>query len=186
MEPIARLLKEHRLIEKGVQALELLRSRLEERAQIRPKIFWMTIDFWSTYADIVHHGKEEQLLFPLLEQHESKGELSSIIDQLIDEHTQLLGYISELRLSARPFFQGDQAAQQKIMDCLVGYITTVVPHVRLEDKELFPIVSDLITEKELTQLDKDFKIFDARTGPKIHSFYEERVKKLLKELTSND
>lgn len=181
MDPVAHLMKEHRLIKKGVQALERLRSQIQEKAQIRPKIFWMTTDFWSTYADIVHHGKEEQILFPILEQHESNGELCKIIDRLINEHAQLLGYISDLRLIARPFFQGEKSAQNKVMDCLGGYITIVVPHVQLEDKELFPVVSTLLTEKELNQLDKDFRTFDARTGPKIHSFYEERIMNLLKE-----
>ena len=102
MQPLEYLVKEHRLIAKAVAVAEDFRNEIDSGAPIRPRRYWNLVDFWSTYADIVHHGKEEQLLFPIIVEHSVPSEYEGIVDKLVEEHMYLLGYISDLRRWARP------------------------------------------------------------------------------------
>jgi hemerythrin-like domain-containing protein len=182
MQPIKHLVMEHRLISKAVSVTKTFRDKIDADATIRPKQYWLLVDFWSTYADIVHHGKEEQLLFPAIMDQAVSSEFGDTVDKLVEEHMYLLGYIGELRRFARPMFTGDRSARERVIQCLEKYLTLIEPHIRLEDVELFPSVENLLSEKELKKLAKEFKAMDERTGTKVQSYYGNLVEQLMKEV----
>lgn len=181
MQPLESLAREHRLIAKAVSMTEAFRNEIDAGGPIRPRRYWMLVDFWSTYADIVHHGKEEQLLFPVIVEKSELSQYAATIDKLVEEHMYLLGYISDLRRWARPMFTGDRAARERVIRCLDGYIELMGPHIKLEDEELFPAAADLLSKKELNELAKEFKALDARVSPNVHAYYRDIVDNLMKE-----
>ena len=61
------LQKDHKLIEKVLQALDVAIKLLKEGKQIPEQILLPTIDFTQNFTNICHHGKEEDALFPALE-----------------------------------------------------------------------------------------------------------------------
>jgi hemerythrin-like domain-containing protein len=178
MQPLEYLVKEHRLIAKAVKVTEAFRDEITSGSPIRPRRYWWLIDFWSTYADIVHHGKEEQWLFPMILEHEPSSEFGETIDKLVEEHMYLLAYIAELRRFARPMFTGDRPARERVIQCLDNYIELIQPHIKLEDEELFPMTKDLLSEAEMDEIAKEFKAMDTRTGTKVQSYYSDLVDKL--------
>ena len=181
MQPIEHLIEEHRIIAKAVSVTQEFRAEIQSGAHIRPKRYWMLIDFWSTFADIVHHGKEEQVLFPAIEQYGGTSEFGDTIEQLVEEHMQLLGYISDLRRSAKPAFTGDKAARDRVIKCLDEYVKLTAPHIQLEDTELFPRAATVLPEKEMARLAKEFKAMDARTRPKVQSYYKTLLENLMEK-----
>ncbi|MFW9984583.1 MAG: hemerythrin domain-containing protein [Candidatus Odinarchaeota archaeon] len=181
MQPLESLAKEHRLFAKAVSVTEAFRHEIDTSGPIRPQRYWKLVDFWSTYADIVHHGKEEQLLFPAIAEQSELSQYAATIDKLVEEHMYLLGYITDLRRWARPMFTGDRAARERVIHCLDGYIELIGPHIKLEDEELFPAAADLLSKKELNELAKEFKALDARVSPNVHSYYRDIVDNLMKE-----
>jgi hemerythrin-like domain-containing protein len=181
MQPLEYLTKEHRLITKAVTATKSFRDEVETGSPVRPRKYWQVVDFWSTYADILHHGKEEQWLFPMIIDQGGFLEFGNTVDKLVEEHMYLLAYIVELRRFARPMFTGDPSARERVINCLDKYITLIQPHIRLEDEELFPAANELLSKSEMTELAKEFKAFDARTGTKIQSYYSALVDKLMKK-----
>lgn len=181
MQPIEHLVEEHRIIAKAVSVTQEFRREIQSGASIRPKRYWMLIDFWSTFADIVHHGKEEQVLFPAIEQHGGSSEFGDTIDQLVEEHMQLLGYISDLRRSAKPAFTGSKAAREQVIRCLDEYVNLTAPHIQLEDAELFPRAATIFSEKEMARLAKEFKAMDTRTRPQVHSYYKKLLANLMEK-----
>ncbi|MFX0077917.1 MAG: hemerythrin domain-containing protein [Candidatus Hermodarchaeota archaeon] len=181
MQPLESLTKEHRLIAKAVSVTEAFRNVIDAGSPIRPQRYWKLVDFWSTYADIVHHGKEEQLLFPAIIEQSELSQYGATIDKLVEEHMYLLGYISDLRRWARPMFTGDRAARERVIRSLDGYLELIAPHIKLEDEELFPAVADLLSKKELNELAKEFKALDARVSPNVHSYYRDIIDNLMKE-----
>ena len=182
MQPLKHLVMEHRLISKAVTVTKTFRDRIDTGGPIRPKQYWLLVDFWSTYADIVHHGKEEQQLFPVLLDHSKSSEFGATIDKLVEEHMYLLGYIGELRRFARPMFTGDRPARERVIQCLDKYLRLIEPHIQLEDEKLFPSVANLLSEKELNTLAKEFKAMDERTGTQVQSYYSNLVEQLKKEV----
>ena len=181
MQPIEHLVEEHRIIAKAVSVTQEFRTEIQSGAYIRPKRYWMLIDFWSTFADIVHHGKEEQVLFPAIEQQGGTSEFGDTIDQLVAEHMQLLGYISDLRRYAKPAFSGEEAARDKVIKCLDEYVKLTTPHLQLEDTELFPAAATILSEKEMARVAKEFKAMDTRTRPQVQSYYKTLVEKLMEK-----
>ena len=69
MNPIKDLKNEHRGIETALRILERVANRFGQAPDPELVIDGEAlIDFFRTFADTCHHGKEEQLLFPALEQ----------------------------------------------------------------------------------------------------------------------
>ena len=181
MQPMEYLVKEHRLITKAVSVTKDFRNEITAGEPIRPRRYWWLVDFWSTYADIVHHGKEEQWLFPILMEQGPTSEFGETIDKLVEEHMYLLAYIVELRRFARPMFTGDRRARERVIQCLDNYVELIQPHIRLEDEELFPIAKDLLSKSKMDELAKEFKAMDTRTGIKVQSYYSDLVDKLMEK-----
>lgn len=181
MQPLEYLVKEHRLITKAVKVTETFRDEMKVGTPIRPRRYWWLIDFWSTYADIVHHGKEEQWLFPIILEHEPSSEFGEMVDKLVEEHMYLLAYIAELRRFARPMFTDNRPARERVIQCLDNYIDLIQPHIKLEDEELFPMAKDLLSKAEMDEIAKEFKAMDTRTGTKVQSYYSDLVDKLMEK-----
>lgn len=180
MQPFEHLVMEHDLIRKASLITKNFRNEINTKEPIRPRRYWMIVDFWSTYADIVHHGKEEQLLFPTIATKSAASEFIGTIDKLIEEHMYLLAYIVELRRFARPMFTGDRRARERVIECLDKYEQLIQPHMKLEEDELFPASANLLSDLELTKLAKEFKTMDTRTGTKIQLYYSELIDELKK------
>ena len=54
------LRKDHKLIEKVLQALDATIKLLKDGKQIPEQILLPTIDFTQNFTDVCHHGKEEE------------------------------------------------------------------------------------------------------------------------------
>src|ERR671913_1330648 len=67
MSPTESLRKDHALIEKMLNALQTVSSLLNNGKQIPESILNQAIDFSVNFTNTCHHGKEEESLFPTLE-----------------------------------------------------------------------------------------------------------------------
>ena len=63
MKPIGPLMWEHRLIEQMVDLLRSEIDRITGRKTANVTLIEQAIDFFRTYADRTHHGKEEEILW---------------------------------------------------------------------------------------------------------------------------
>jgi hemerythrin-like domain-containing protein len=61
------LRKEHDAILKMLSAMEEAARRIESGKPVAPETLESLLEFFRLFADRCHHGKEEDLLFPLLE-----------------------------------------------------------------------------------------------------------------------
>ena len=62
MKPPGPLMIEHRLIERMIKVLAGELEHMAARAVANPQLIQVAIDFFRTYADRTHHGKEEDIL----------------------------------------------------------------------------------------------------------------------------
>ena len=63
MIPIGPLMREHRLIERMVSLMKDQCDLIESSGNADPVFIETAVDFFRTYADKCHHGKEEEILF---------------------------------------------------------------------------------------------------------------------------
>lgn len=63
MMPIGPLMIEHRLIERMVKTIKGELRKISEENEVNVIFIDTAVDFFRTYADRCHHGKEEDILF---------------------------------------------------------------------------------------------------------------------------
>mgnify|MGYP000055270791 CR=1 FL=1 len=78
MQPIGPLMHEHRLIEKIIPLIEKQLKAVRQKGEVNGRFIEGTVDFFRTYADRTHHGKEEDILFTALREKELSSEGAGI------------------------------------------------------------------------------------------------------------
>ncbi len=63
MKPIGPMMREHRLIERMLRQLGHELDAINTRHTTDPVFIETAVDFFRTYADRTHHGKEEEIYF---------------------------------------------------------------------------------------------------------------------------
>ena len=109
-----------------------------------------TIKFFEENL-IPHFKKEEEILFPLSRKKNSNVEKQ--IDELIEEHKKIGLLIDKLKISTKPEVELDHLG--KLLDA----------HIRKEERELFQIIQEILSEDELVKLEAD--LGDTSLGCKI-------------------
>jgi hemerythrin-like domain-containing protein len=87
MQPINLLMKEHRLMERMITLLETELQKSKKSLKINTEFITVAIDFFRTYADRTHHGKEEDILFKALSKTKLSEELQRTMNQLLGRIT---------------------------------------------------------------------------------------------------
>ncbi len=156
--PTNMLREEHEVILRALALLEHFGKRLEagEPAD-RAALAWLR-EFFSTFADRCHHGKEEQHLFPALERHGIPKERGPL-GVMLREH-------EEGRTFLRSMAQGDD---EQTAQAIRGYASLLRAHIDKENGVLFPLAEQVLTEEEQQGLVGAFEAVEqAVAGPGVH------------------
>ena len=172
MLPAGPLMIEHRLIERMVDVLVAEEKRISEHNVPDTDLLLAAADFFRTYADRCHHGKEEDVLFVELESKSLAPELRQILDELIKEHTIARTNVRSLVDARQRLLEGKAEAAEEIQQVL-GALTALYPaHIEKEDKRFFIPVMDYFSKKEQLDMVHRFWEFDERL---IHRVYGDIV-----------
>lgn len=172
MKAIGMMMVEHRLIERMVKlmAKELQNEELKRGANTA--FIYMAVDFFRTYADRTHHGKEEDILFaalgkkPMLEEHQK------IMNSLIAEHKVARENVLGLYEAAERYDRGDAGALEHIINHLKRLVALYPPHIEKEDRHFFFPAMEYFTEEEKAKMLLDCEEFDRKM---IHEKYVKLV-----------
>lgn len=138
-------------------------------------------DFFSSFTDGCHHAKEEDLLFPMLQQRgvSSKG---CPVGTLKLEHQQGRNVVRALRSAVEKFKAGDPKARGMISAVLKDAADLYTDHIWREDYLLFPMSDKVLLDPDREVLAKDFGEVEARFGSSFQEKYELLVDKLEREI----
>ena len=175
MMPIARLMIEHRLIERVVALLRAEMERMSASKQVNAAFVETAVDFFRTYADAVHHGKEEDILFDALTDKDLSSDHHDIMSGLVEEHVEVRKLVGQLLLDKERAEQGDESALNDVLAGIRVLIALYPSHVRREDQDFFRPAMDYFTEQEQTEMLAAFDEFDRR---QIHAKYQRVVEDL--------
>ena len=128
------LQKDHKLIEKVLQALDTTIKLLKEGKQIPEQILLPTIDFTQNFTDICHHGKEEEVLFPALEKAGMPSHMGPI-RMMIVEHQRTKAIAEQIELSSKKYLETDDSTDLILV--LEVYVQHVTEHIWKENNRLF-------------------------------------------------
>lgn len=162
---------EHKAIKRMLAILNYTADRLELKEDIEPVILEKGVDFVRNFADRCHHGKEEGLLFPLLEK-KGFARDSGPIGQMLIEHDEGRSYIKGLDAALRKYARGDKTAVQDIVDNVRGYTGLLSRHIDKEDMILFNMADRVLSPDEDASLKAKFDEVESKEiGEGVHEAY---------------
>ncbi len=156
------LQNEHKSILFVLKILDkMLQSQKDSKALLA--YYEEIIYFLNIFADKCHHGKEEKYLFKEILNKENPN-LSAIISQMLEEHTQSREYLSKMSRS----LENQEIGEFNKYAAL--YRGLLRRHIKKEEEELFIPADKLLDEKEQNLL---FELFEDHEEKAIgHGIHE--------------
>jgi hemerythrin-like domain-containing protein len=176
------LRRDHELIEKVIKAMESTIQLLNDGKQIPESILLPVIDFSKNFTDVCHHSKEENSLFPALEQAGMPRHMGPIAMMLIDhERSREIG--KEMESSAKNYIlTGDST---KLITDMQQYVEHITEHLWKENNKLFMMAEARLqyvskkVDKELNEIEESkFKEIG-----KTREHYEQLAETLIRDVS---
>ncbi|MDO8504175.1 MAG: hemerythrin domain-containing protein [bacterium] len=169
MLPTEQLKNEHQAIKLMLEILEAVSGKIDAGERVNEDDLKDMVEFISVFADKCHHGKEEDLLFPAMEEAGIPKE-DGPIGVMIDEHNLGRSYVKAMREAKD---QKDFAAAAK------NYVSLLTQHIDKEDNILYQIADmHLSKEKQNELLDQFEKVEKEKIGHGKHEEFHQMLEKL--------
>ncbi|OPY32467.1 MAG: Hemerythrin HHE cation binding domain protein [Methanomassiliicoccales archaeon PtaU1.Bin124] len=179
MMPIGSLMIEHRLIEKMIKRMTEELGSIERTRQVDERFIEEVVDFFQTYADRCHHGKEEDILFREIRKRKVDPELLRTVEELMHDHIMARQMVRQLKDANGRYSAGERTAIDEISQAMAGMIDLYPRHIDKEDKHFFLNAMEVFTKQEQNDMLAEFNDFDRQL---IHEKYRAIVERLTKNL----
>ena len=178
------LRRDHDLIEKVIKAMESTIQLLNDGKQIPESILLPVIDFSKNFTDVCHHSKEENSLFPALEQAGMPRNMGPIAMMLIDhERSRDIG--KEMENSAKDYISSGNSA--KLISDMQQYVEHITEHLWKENNRLFMMAEARLqyvskkVDKELNEIEES----KLKEIGKTREHYEQLAETLTRDVSQH-
>jgi len=166
--PIQTMLEEHEVI----CSTENIIKQLADSWTVNPQKYEETVTelvyFYREYADGYHHRKEEEVLFPEINNHPDFV-LQEILDEFEQHHEDFRDYTTEIERAL------EAGEYEKSYAELNNYLQDLLDHIGAENDELFVLAESLMSEDELETIYFKFKDIDLELGEENKTELEKRI-----------
>lgn len=175
MQPIGPLMWEHRTIERAVVLMHEGLVRMRQHQRLEPRFLELSVDFFRTYADRTHHGKEEDILFRELRHKPlSEGQLT-IMDELVSEHVRGRELTRQVTSGLETYHTDAEEGALLVTQALEQLCDLYPKHIKKEDEQFFHPVMRHFSRAEMDAMLQEFGGFDQQL---IHEKYKARLDEL--------
>jgi len=166
------LRSEHKAIGKMLEVLIICGIQIREGNYGEIDTVKKLLDFSVNFTDRCHHKKEEQHLFPMLEEKVTPY-IGAAITELLEEHAKgretLKGIASDLD-------DFSSAKAIPLAQKLFSYAALLKEHIKKEDTELFPKAEDSLNDREQKELFDAFEqVEKEEIGEGVHEQYHNMI-----------
>jgi hemerythrin-like domain-containing protein len=177
MKPIGPLMREHRLIERMVNLLGRQQTQMSETKKVDVAFLMIAVDFFRTYADRTHHGKEEDILFRELAKKQLSPEYKKTMNELVEEHIWVRNMVTRLVQARESYMRGNLDSLNEIMAVVKELVNVYPVHIMKEDKSFFYPSLEYLDKQEQDKMLQEFWDFDRKL---IHEKYQNIVEEIEK------
>lgn len=171
MRPTEVLMEEHRVIEQVLACLDRMADRCESDQPLDTDSAAQAIDFFRTFADRCHHGKEEDLLFPLMEQ-KGFSRAHGPTGVMLDEHEEGRRHVRAMSDAVARMSSGDRAVEGAFVEHARSFVRLLRQHIYKEDHCLFPMADQVFSAVDQDELSLSFsKVEHDELGIGTHEKY---------------
>lgn len=150
--PMQLLVDEHVVIKRWLALIPSVVDKIDLATDQGRQIIQDGIDLIRSYADRLHHAKEEDILFKYFDDTEK------IFQVIYEDHRIARNYVSEM-LTALENDDVDTLSKN-----LLAYGRLLAEHIHKEDEILFPWLDRNLTNGQIAELAKKFAAEDKRIG----------------------
>ena len=155
------LLYEHKII---YLLLDKLKSKIEEIKKTRDvqgNFIDLFTDFFITYIDVYHHGKEENLMFERLKIKPLTVHHTNSMNLLVEQHELGRKLIEKIITTSANYFKVKNSQDiDSLIELLAQFHKLYVDHAIFEDNSFFNEVIEYFSESEKEKLTQDFFKFN--------------------------
>jgi hemerythrin-like domain-containing protein len=179
MNPIEELIAEHEAVRVTLKILNRIILEIEKTSEANnPKHLEQLLEFFSVFVDRCHHGKEEDLLFPALEEI-GVSRQGGPIGVMLNEHQQGREHVIAMKKALTQYSDGGVEAAKTLVKHARSYIELLSQHIDKENGVLFPLASQHLPPAKLIELQKGFdQIETERVGAGRHEAFHRMIKSL--------
>lgn len=183
MTPTEILTNEHKLILKVLAVLERVGTRASQEKVLDLPDGHRLVEFFRTFADKCHHGKEEAHLFPAMEARGFPRQAGPIAVMLY-EHDQGRNYVRQMAAAMDRIAAGDGAGYTDFGRAALGFVALLRDHIFKEDNVLFRMADQALEPAEQTRLLEVFRrVEQEEIGPEVHHRMERLADELVHKYT---
>jgi hemerythrin-like domain-containing protein len=178
MKATDELKKEHRGIEVMLDIMTAVSARADQYETLNAADLDAMMEFLTVFADKCHHGKEEEYLFPALEEAGIRRE-GGPIGVMLYEHTQGRALIAKLKEAVAGYKAGEKSALKGFSSASGEYVKLLTAHIQKEDHALFPMADARLSSTKDEWLCEKFELLEReRIGEGKHAEFHALLKRL--------
>lgn len=159
MRPTEALVEEHNCVKVVLQVLDVICKKLEAGEKVEASHIESAVHFIKNFADRAHHMKEEDLLFPAMEEAGVSKE-ESLVDEITTEHDLGRGYVRGLTDALSVYSIGDNGAGLVIAENGAKYVKLIKNHIAREEDVVFPLADKYLSDDTQRSLAAKFDKID--------------------------
>lgn len=167
-------------LENDHRQILLLISVMEEMVkQSEPNVSHLeeVVTLIRQFADGLHHAKEENLLFPLMEE-KGFSPYQGPVAVMLAEHAQGRAYVKNMAESIEQFKEGKRQHLAFIYSNMLGYAELLSNHIAKENNILFRMADNVFTAENQETMLIQFAGIDNPTAGSNAGDYVERIQNL--------
>jgi hemerythrin-like domain-containing protein len=178
MKATDELKKEHRGIELMLRVLTAISDKFGHAEPIQVEHLDGILEFLSIFVDKCHHAKEEEFLFPALEDAGVQND-GGPIGGMLSEHEQGRNLVARLENAVQRYKSGDSTIAASAKLIIDEYVTLLTRHIAKENTVLFPMAdAKLDSNKDINLFDAFEQLERERIGPGKHEEFHEFLHRL--------
>lgn len=179
MKATQQLKDEHQGIKIVFRILEKICEKIQADGTLNSEHLEGILEFFNVFVDKCHHGKEEDLLFPAME--EVGISRQGPIGVMLAEHAMGRDHVKAISKAFSDYKSGNAAASAELLDHARGYIDLMLAHIDKEDNVLYPMGDSRFSNETQEALFEGFERIEIeRIGIGKHEAFHEMIDKLSK------
>jgi hemerythrin-like domain-containing protein len=179
MKAIQDLKMEHDAVRLTLRVLERIAQKIERQDSLdNPQHVDQLLEFFTVFVDKCHHGKEEELLFPAMEQAGVARDRGPI-GVMLHEHELGRECVRKMKAAFSRLKTGDSQAATDFARSAGDYISLLNQHIEKENTVLFPMAERQLSKAKLEELSKGFdRIEEQKIGIGKHEEFHKMIDQL--------
>jgi hemerythrin-like domain-containing protein len=142
------------------------------------------LDYIEHYAEQIHHPTEDKIMEAVFKKADLQ-DYQGVHERILREHDALLGMARRFRETLEGVMQGTVLPRDEVELRGREFIALQRQHIDIEEKELFPLMDGVLSEKEVEKLEQKIPHMD---DPVFHRQDYNRFRSLIDylEMHEND